>query len=517
MQRRVVIFVAGFVFILVSASSAWMFLQSSRLKDSETNTAVGGDQQLAQQPDEAGPPTVVETTAVEKQTVTLTDAKRRALPLEVSTVSRQTVQPFHTVPGRVRYDDRRHIEVRLATSGILTRVHVKPGDRVAAGDVLAEISSPEVGHARADVLQRQSELRLVSERREWAVSTCSGLQRLQAAIQNRMTPDEIRTQFRTVSLGSSREKVLTAYSQLTLAETLATAAVENVASGVIPRRTLQERQSEVETAEASLLGTLEQLVFEANQACRQAEIAVEDAERRLLISRQTVRTLLGTTDERDEVKQSDRSESEEAVPATTSDEGEVLSRVELRAPFSGTIERQNYSASERVEVGESVFVLADTSVLWVAADLRDRDRGGLKLSPGDQLEVIISNQSEQVLKAAVYFVGREVDPSTNAIPVVAELPNTDGLLRPGMFVNVRVPMGQAAHGIAIPESAVVKHESRQFVFVPENDLTFRRVEVQTGLHSGELVEIVSGLDENQKVVVAGTFQLKSELLLESEE
>lgn len=477
---------------------------------SSEESAVGGNQRLAQQPDEAGPPTA------EKSTVTLTEGKRNAVSLEVSPVAVQSIVPYHTVPGRVQYDDRRHIEVRLATAGILARVLVKPGDRVEQGDVLAVLNSPEVGHARADVLQRETELRLAKEKLDWELASFRGLEELRAAILKRTPSEEIRKQFRTVSLGNSREKILTAYSQLNLSEQLVASASENVASGVVPRRTLQERQSELESAEASLLGSLEQLAFEARQASHQAQMAVEDVERRLRISRQTVSTLLGSTKTDETRTDETRQTAVEDTPASA-EQGDVLSLVELTAPFAGTIERQNFSSNERVSPGESIFTLADTSTVWIAAELRDRDRGGLTLNPGDEVEVILPADAGPPMKARVHIIGREVDIQTNAVPLIAELPNPNGLLRPGMFVSVRVPMSQPRQALVIPESALAEHESLQFVFVPDGDATYRRVNITTGMRSGEKIEVVSGLKELDNVVVAGTFTLKSELLLESEE
>ncbi len=444
------------------------------------------------------------TLDTEPAVLTLSEDKLAAVSPRLEAVTEHSMRPFNVVPGRLRYDDRRHIEVRIATSGVLTTVLVKPGDKVQAGDILAELNSSEVGHARADVMQRESDLAVVTQRRDWEQTVCKGLQQLAAAIQSRTPLEKIRDQFAGISIGSAREKILTTYSQLLLAESLARAAMQNAATGVVPGKTLQERQSERDSAEASLQGTLEQLLFDARQTCRQAEIAVEDARRRLNISRQNVATLLG------------QSGSGEIAGGMDMDD-ENLSLVRIRAPFAATVEQKNFSASERVDVGESLFVLADTSTLWVAADLRDRDRAALSLIPGDSVDVFLSPSDAQPVSATVYFVGREVDPLTNAVPLVAELKNSDGALRPGMYVTVRVPLGPAAQALAIPESAIVEHDSQRFVFVPEGDAVFRRVNVTTGQSTGELVQITSGVTAGDRVVVDGAFVLKSELLLEREE
>ena len=494
MNKKVFVVIGMLVSAGVGAASAklWLSPTASEVDPADTATAQ----------DPLHPAGLDDGTPV---TVSLTDRKMAAVAPRSEPVSEHLIQAFNTVPGRLRYDDLRHIEVRIATSGVLTSVKVKPGDQVAAGDILAELNSSEVGHARADVLQRESDLALVTQRRDWEQLVCRGLLQLAAAIQERRPLETIREQFKGVSIGAAREKILTNYSQLLLAESLTKSAIRNTASGVIPANVLQERQSDRDSAEAALQGTLEQLLFEARQTCRQAELSVEDAERRLKISKQNVATLLGISG--NETISLDGMEVAQ----------DTLSLVRVRAPFAATVEQKNFSASERVDVGESLFVLADTSSLWVSADLRDRDRAALSLKPGDPVEVFVTPGATSSVNATVNFVGREVDPMTNAVPLVAVIQNTDGNLRPGMYVTVKVPLGTPQQAVAVPESAIVEHDSQTFVFVPESGNTFRRVDVVTGQKTGEFVEIISGLSAGDQVVVNGAFVLKSELLLEREE
>ncbi|MCA9059685.1 MAG: efflux RND transporter periplasmic adaptor subunit, partial [Planctomycetaceae bacterium] len=288
--------------------------------------------------------------------VHLTEAKRGSIEIQTAVATREMVQVSNTVPGRLQYDDRRHVEIRVATPGIVTAVHVRPGEFVDAGTLLLELSSPEIGGARADVLKRESEVALAKEQFEWQSTICTGIEQLNKAVEQRVPLQEIRTTFRSVTLGESRDAVLTTYSQLLLADSLLQSAEENVASGVVPARVLQERTAERDSAEATLTGTLEQLKFDAKRRCRQAETELADAERRLSIARHHVRTLLGMS-------------QPDAAVAPNTDAEDQLSKVEVRAPFAGTIERRSYSVAERVDIGDSLFVLADTTTLWVAADL----------------------------------------------------------------------------------------------------------------------------------------------------
>jgi cobalt-zinc-cadmium efflux system membrane fusion protein len=102
------------------------------------------------------------------------------------------------------------------------------------------------------------------------------------------------------------------------------------------------------------------------------------------------------------------------------------------------------------------------------------------------------------------------------VPLVAELKNTDAHYKPGMFVWVDLPQGEARDALAVPTSAIMRHERKSFVFVPEGADRFRRVGVTTGIESGDFVEVTRGLTVGQQVVSRGAFVLKSELLLEKE-
>ena len=103
------------------------------------------------------------------------------------------------------------------------------------------------------------------------------------------------------------------------------------------------------------------------------------------------------------------------------------------------------------------------------------------------------------------------------MPLVAELKNDDAHYKPGMFVWVDLPQGELREALAVPAAAIVRHEGKAFVFVSETAGRFRRVDVETGITSGDFVEVKKGLQAGQQVVSRGAFLLKSELLLEDED
>ena len=429
--------------------------------------------------------------------VTLGEQQLTTLELRVEPAGLHPLQVFHVVPGRIRYDDVHHVEIRAAATGILIEVRVTPGDHVTKGQVLGVVSSPEIGVARTDVHHGEENWQLAVNKLDWEREISANLAALIDGLQSRVAITDVEKRFRGKTLGKGREVLMSAYSRFLLAEQLSKRA-ETVGHSVLPETTLAERRAERQSAEAALQAACEQSAFDAAQQLRVAEIEVGDTLRRLNIAREQLTTLLGYS------------------PDTVSEEatrGDVLSRVEIRAPFAGTIEERNFAQSERVKNSDTIFVLADTRVLWVAAEVREQDWRALALAPGREVTVEVPALPGRKLPARIRYLGRQVAAETNSVPLVAEISNDEGLLRPGLFVRVSLPFGTPKPVLSVPADAVVSHEGAKFVFVRTGPTTFRRADVTTRLQTDKLVEIASGIEAGTPVVVRGAANLKAALLL----
>jgi cobalt-zinc-cadmium efflux system membrane fusion protein len=433
--------------------------------------------------------------------VQLSPAKLAAAGIESTTLKPRLMRRSSVVPGRLQYDDQRHVELKSATDGILSKLLVKPGDRVEQGQVLALLSSPEVGTARSDVLHRRAELDLARRTLEFRSQVADSVDTLIRGIEGRQSMKKLEERFRERVLGEFRGRLLGAYSKYLLSQTLESKVTSAAETGAVSSRTVTERTSEREGAEENLKAVCEQSAFDTQREQEQAKANFEDSQRRYDLARHHLNTLLGYSD------------SDESNQADARD----LSFVEMRAPFAGTIEESVYGVSERLKQGDRQFVLADTTRLWVSADLREADWKALGIHPETPLVVESPALPGEQFAAKVYYVGREVSPISNAVPLVGSLNNADGRLRPGMFVRVAIPLEEEIEVLAVPEQAVMEHERRQFVFREEDPGHFHRVEVKTGRNSEGWIEIRSGLKEGDRVVTGKAFILKSELLLEREE
>jgi membrane fusion protein, heavy metal efflux system len=225
------------------------------------------------------------------------------------------------------------------------------------------------------------------------------------------------------------------------------------------------------------------------------------------ISQENLRTLVGSRLEADPVEE-DGGES----PG----ESGSLSALVLRTPFDGIVEDVFIARGERARVGDRLFVVADTSMLWVRAQIHERQWTAVEVSEGQPVRVVVPGADVHETTAVVNHVGATVESESRSVPLVAELKNTDAHFKPGMFVWVDLPQGALREALAVPVSAVMRHDGKSFVFVPDGPERFHRVNVTTGIESGDLLEVTSGLAVGQQVVSRGAFVLKSELLLEQE-
>jgi membrane fusion protein, heavy metal efflux system len=438
--------------------------------------------------------------AAATEVVVLPASKLASAGIEVATAEPRRLQITRTAPGRVRYDDRRHVEVKSAAAGIVREIRVKPGDRVEAGTVLAVVTSAEVGEARADLLRLIATRDIAARNFRRCGAINEGVAKLVQEIEKQADPRQVARQVDAVQLGGHRDTLLSAYAAYHLADVLHRSAEQYGADGALSGRQIHQRRSEFVAAQSALKSAVEQALIEAEMSEAEAENRVADAERRVAIGAQHVAALQGADVIHDETAKADS-----------------LTELHVLAPIAGTVESRRYAISERVAPGDTLFTLADTAQLWVEADIREAEWGALQLKPGQAISVTGPTLGSTPIPAEIHYVGREVSVETNAVPIVATIANPQGVLRPGQFVQVRVPIAEPKMALAVPEVAVVEHEGQAFVFVKETSTRFRRVNVQTGVASDGWIEVTKGLPDGATVVTQGAFELKSELLLDRSE
>ena len=367
--------------------------------------------------------------------------------------------------------------------------------------------------ARDDIRKREDDCQIAKKAADWAAAIADNVESLLETLASEPPLPKIEAEFQDRLLGAYREKILGSYSRLLFVEKVNASAKQLGEGGVLSGRIIEERMSNLEVAKANFTATCEEALFMTRQDRDRAKAALEQAERLVRISKEHLRTLVGSKlgGETEAVA------SGEELPPDSPEGAYDISSLVLRTPFDGVVEDIFVARGERVRAGDRLFVVADTSTLWVRAQIHERQWTMVEVSEGQEVRVNVPGAGEHHTTARINHVGATVEAESRSVPLVAELKNDDAHYKPGMFVWVDLPQGELREALAVPAAAIVRHEGKAFVFVSETAGRFRRVDVETGITSGDLVEVKKGLQAGQQVVSRGAFLLKSELLLEDED
>jgi membrane fusion protein, multidrug efflux system len=177
----------------------------------------------------------------------------------------------------------------------------------------------------------------------------------------------------------------------------------------------------------------------------------------------------------------------------------------IRAPFAGRVGLRRVSVGSLVNPGAVITTLDDTSTIKL--DFTVPETALASLSPGLAITARSVAYPDTPFAGKVSSVDSRVDPSTRSVTVRALVPNPEGLLKPGMFLNVRLSQA-AADALLVPEQALVPEQGDVFVFVVKGDSVEKRL-VRFGRRRVGAVQVVQGLVAGELVVIEGTQKLRN--------
>ncbi len=188
----------------------------------------------------------------------------------------------------------------------------------------------------------------------------------------------------------------------------------------------------------------------------------------------------------------------------------------VQSPINGVVLTRDAILGDQVDPGQALFTVADLSSLWGQLDAYEHQLP--YLDPSAEVVVRTPQLPDTVFPARITFISDQVDPELRTVRVRVEVPNSDGLLKPNMYVSgfLRV-VDEDTDRFVVPAGAVQLLEGRHVVFVEappedgEDHLVFEAVDVEPGetLTVGQV--ILGGLDGSERIVRKGAFTLKSEL------
>jgi len=188
---------------------------------------------------------------------------------------------------------------------------------------------------------------------------------------------------------------------------------------------------------------------------------------------------------------------------------DVFPLISLFSPISGKIVESKAVLGAMVDQSVEILTLMDPSLLWVEAEIYERDISRVRI--GQDAEIAVPAYPGEVFKGRISFVGDVLREETRTITVRTDVRNPDSKLKPGMFADVTLDVAEDRRALVVPQEAVLDDGGESIVFVPVADGYAPRV-VKVGLRDNGWVQILEGLREGEMVVTAGGFQLKSKLL-----
>ena len=180
----------------------------------------------------------------------------------------------------------------------------------------------------------------------------------------------------------------------------------------------------------------------------------------------------------------------------------------FRSPVNGTVMEKKALQGMRFSPGDALYQIADLSAVWLIADIFEQDLALVKL--GQTAKVKINAYPGKEFTAKVTYVYPTLNPQTRTVPVRLELANPGGLLKPAMYANVELAAPVGGKVLTVPTSAVISGGDRQTVLVELAEGRFEPRQVKLGAQGNDYVEVLEGVGEGEKVVVAANFMIDSE-------
>ena len=279
---------------------------------------------------------------------------------------------------------------------------------------------------------------------------------------------------------------------------------------------------------ADLPGTVARINFDSGKPVREGEILVEldtRQERAQLASLEAQRDLAKVNFGRMQelvnagvISRMDYDQATAQQKATEANVAEIRATIErktIRAPFSGILGIRKVNLGQYLPAGSPVVSNQSLNPIYVNVGVPQQ--AAAQVHVGRKLRVTTEDVAGKVFAGSVTAIDSEVDPTTRNIQVQATLSNPEGKLRPGMFVQVELPLGASRAVIALPASAInyAPYGDSVFVITDLKDpkgKTYRGVRqqfVKVEGSRGDQVGVISGLKPGEEVVTSGVFKLRN--------
>ena len=185
----------------------------------------------------------------------------------------------------------------------------------------------------------------------------------------------------------------------------------------------------------------------------------------------------------------------------------VSDTLTLLSPFRGVVQSVPVEQGKSVKLGDMLVEVADLSVVWVWAEFYENELSMLNV--GQKFAITTNSYPGQKFGGTISVINPFLDETKRTAKVRIDIPNPDFKLRPGMYVNAELEMDMG-EALTVPVSAVMPTGTRNIVFVDKGEGKLEPRIVQLGAKYGDIYEVQSGLEGNERVITSANFLISAE-------
>ncbi|HZS18742.1 MAG TPA: efflux RND transporter periplasmic adaptor subunit [Candidatus Udaeobacter sp.] len=183
--------------------------------------------------------------------------------------------------------------------------------------------------------------------------------------------------------------------------------------------------------------------------------------------------------------------------------------LQVKVPADGVVLEKMAVEGQMVEAGMKLYRLADLSIVWLQSQIYEQDLAYVRL--GQEAVATLSYLPDRKFRGRVTYVYPTVDEKTRTAQVRMEFHNPGLFLKPGMFATVELEAELEPSTLLVPDTAILRSGAKTTVFVALEGGKFEPRTVTLGPRSeNNLYQVLSGLNEGERVVTSGQFMLDSE-------
>lgn len=384
------------------------------------------------------------------------DIESGSAGIQITSVT--SAPPIATIKatGVVEANDQQMQQISALASGRVSSVNVSLGDAVRPGMLLIRIESPQVAEMHGKLHEAETKLKLA------------------------------RATVERVKQAANRVFILKAKASFDEAESTLKRTKQLYAEGLTAGKDMVAAQSEFDRAKA-------EYNFQKDISLNK-EVA------------EAVANLHTSETESEHIR-----DALKALDAQMGKDGEGtehdISVLELRSPITGTVIDRMVNPGAGVEAGKPLLTIANTSTLWVIANVPEKDMTSI------HLEMPATVQLEgRMIPGTVSYIDPRLNEDTRTSRVRIVIQNSNNRIQTGSFAQIEFRSTPPQGVVYVPTAAVQSMDGHDVVFVKESDGVFRARKVRTRPEIEGIVPVESGLSVDEKVAADGSFVLKSKML-----